>query len=87
MMAHPRLKAFNFAKWIEETNMAIAATPPRAVTSFDETFDVVVVGYGYAGAISALELERQDGGEDQAVTSHRGDSWQSRIVWVRDRRV
>ncbi len=38
--------------------MAIAATPPRAATSFDETFDVVVVGYGYAGAISALEAAR-----------------------------
>jgi succinate dehydrogenase/fumarate reductase flavoprotein subunit len=33
--------------------------PTRAVTSYDETFDVVVVGYGYAGGISALEAARQ----------------------------
>ena len=38
--------------------MAIAATASRTATSFDETYDVVVVGYGYAGAISALEAAR-----------------------------
>jgi len=30
----------------------------RVVTEFDEEFDVVVVGYGYAGAISAIEAAR-----------------------------
>jgi flavin-dependent dehydrogenase len=30
----------------------------RTVERFDETFDVVVVGYGYSGAISALEAAR-----------------------------
>lgn len=30
----------------------------RTTQSFDETFDVVVVGYGYAGGISALEAAR-----------------------------
>lgn len=28
--------------------------PSRAATKFDETFDVVVAGYGYAGGISAI---------------------------------
>jgi len=32
--------------------------PSRFVESFDEDYDVVVVGYGYAGAISALEASR-----------------------------
>ena len=31
---------------------------PRSVRSYDETFDVVVVGYGFAGSISALEASR-----------------------------
>lgn len=32
--------------------------PSRSAESFDEEFDVVVVGYGYAGAISAVEAAR-----------------------------
>jgi len=39
--------------------MANAVKPTRTATSYDETFDVVVVGYGYAGGISALEAARQ----------------------------
>lgn len=35
--------------------MANGERPPRTVSGYDETFDVVVVGYGYAGGISALE--------------------------------
>ena len=31
---------------------------PRSVESYDEIFDVVVVGYGFAGSISALEAAR-----------------------------
>ena len=31
---------------------------PRSVRSYDETFDVVVVGYGFAGSIPALEASR-----------------------------
>ena len=31
---------------------------PRAVSAYDEEFDVVVVGYGFAGAISAIEAAR-----------------------------
>jgi succinate dehydrogenase/fumarate reductase flavoprotein subunit len=38
--------------------MANAEKPARSVSSYDETFDVVVVGYGYAGGISALEAAR-----------------------------
>ena len=32
--------------------------PSRWVDKFDEEYDVVVVGYGYGGAISALERGR-----------------------------
>ena len=32
--------------------------PPRFTPSFDEEFDVVVAGYGYAGALAALEAAR-----------------------------
>jgi protoporphyrinogen oxidase len=42
----------------EEVNMANAEKPTRAVSSYDETFDVVVVGYGYAGGIAALEAAK-----------------------------
>ena len=35
-----------------------AAPAERVVSKFDEEFDVVVVGYGYAGAISAIEAAR-----------------------------
>ena len=38
--------------------MADGAKPGRAVDNFDETYDVVVVGYGYAGGITALEAAR-----------------------------
>jgi succinate dehydrogenase/fumarate reductase flavoprotein subunit len=38
--------------------MAESAKPPRSAKNFDETYDVVVVGYGYSGAISALEAAR-----------------------------
>jgi succinate dehydrogenase/fumarate reductase flavoprotein subunit len=38
--------------------MADGAKPSRAVDNFDETYDVVVVGYGYAGGIAALEAAR-----------------------------
>ncbi|MCY4551078.1 MAG: FAD-binding protein [Defluviicoccus sp.] len=31
---------------------------PRSVERYDETFDVVVVGYGFAGSVSALEAAR-----------------------------
>ncbi|MDH3700983.1 MAG: FAD-dependent oxidoreductase [Alphaproteobacteria bacterium] len=31
-----------------------ANLPPKTVSSFDETFDVVVVGFGYAGGVSAI---------------------------------
>jgi succinate dehydrogenase/fumarate reductase flavoprotein subunit len=34
------------------------AKPARTVASYDETYDVVVVGYGYAGGITALEAAR-----------------------------
>src|SRR5580704_11953685 len=36
----------------------IAAKPSRWVESFDEEFDVIVAGYGYAGAIAAVEAAR-----------------------------
>jgi succinate dehydrogenase/fumarate reductase flavoprotein subunit len=38
--------------------MANGAKPLRTVNSYDETYDVVVVGYGYSGGISALEAAR-----------------------------
>lgn len=38
--------------------MAANGKPSRRVASFDEEFDVVVAGYGYAGAISAVEAAR-----------------------------
>ncbi len=38
--------------------MAANGKPSRWVASFDEEVDVVVVGYGYAGAISAVEAAR-----------------------------
>ena len=38
--------------------MADGAKPSRAANNFDETFDVVVVGYGYSGGITALEAAR-----------------------------
>ena len=38
--------------------MASATKPRRAADNFDETFDVVVVGYGYSGGITALEAAR-----------------------------
>ena len=31
-----------------------ANLPPKTVASFDETFDVVVVGFGYAGGVAAI---------------------------------
>ncbi len=31
---------------------------PRSVSDYDEAFDVVVVGYGFAGSVSALEAAR-----------------------------
>ena len=31
---------------------------PRAVGGYDEAFDVVVVGYGFAGSVAALEAAR-----------------------------
>ena len=39
----------------EGVNMANSEKQTRRVSSYDETFDVIVVGYGYAGGISALE--------------------------------
>ena len=30
----------------------------RSVIAYDEVFDVVVVGYGFAGSVSALEAAR-----------------------------
>ena len=38
--------------------MAANGKPSRWIELFDEEFDVVVVGYGYAGAISAIEAAR-----------------------------
>jgi succinate dehydrogenase/fumarate reductase flavoprotein subunit len=38
--------------------MAANGKPSRWADSFDEEFDVVVAGYGYAGAISAVEAAR-----------------------------
>jgi succinate dehydrogenase/fumarate reductase flavoprotein subunit len=32
-------------------------TPPRQTVTFDDTFDVVVVGYGFAGAAAALSAQ------------------------------
>jgi len=38
--------------------MLVSRKPARRVDSFDEIFDVIVVGYGYAGAVSALEAAK-----------------------------
>ncbi len=38
--------------------MFLRTSVSRTVEHFDETFDVVVVGYGYSGAIAALEAAR-----------------------------
>ena len=38
--------------------MAGKAEFQKAVPEFDETFDVVVVGYGFAGGVSAIQAAR-----------------------------
>ena len=38
--------------------MFLRTSVERTVARFDETFDVIVVGYGFSGAISALEAAR-----------------------------
>jgi succinate dehydrogenase/fumarate reductase flavoprotein subunit len=41
-----------------ESDVFLQGNIERTVDNFDETFDVVVVGYGFSGAISALEAAR-----------------------------
>jgi ribulose 1,5-bisphosphate synthetase/thiazole synthase len=46
----------------EEAHLMASSTTSadRYITRLDETFDIVVVGFGFAGAVAAIKAHNQD---------------------------